>query len=380
MRTHPAFTTALIITTALLALIILTPHCTAGNYNTSYQLLDHIDGSAPYRLNVAVSQSLQDYYTEKSHTMTSKTDFAKFVTPYALTPIADCLGEIYADDEDFVNGVLMMVHQIPYEVTTPPKYPLETMVDNKGDCDLFSFIAASIIKAHGLDTVLLYYESESHMNIGVSLPHVPNDAREAAFYVPNNNIRYYVAECTGGNWQTGWRVGECPDTLEHASVQVTTLEGCEPTAPGQVSASYKSLAASTLSLAVSPSSLLQGSTVTFSGQLSPTLKNKTITIYIKTTSASWTELASVATDSQGKFSYIWTADTAGIGYVRASWSGDSEYAAADSPTQTITILSTFFVVLLGLVVVLAAVGIVIYAVSSRTRQETLTPQPPEIPT
>jgi len=373
--------TRLIIAVFLFQISHLLPFGSATNFSGSYQLLEHPDGdSKDYSLNVAISQSLQDYYAEKTHRMTFNTDFAKFVTPYALAPIADCLGQIYTDDEDFVNGVLMLVHQIPYEVTAPPKYPVETIVDSNGDCDLFSFIAASIIKARGLDVVLLYYEIESHMNVGVSLSHAPNDARQAAFYVTSNNARHYVAECTGGNWQTGWRVGECPDTLEHASMQVITLEDCEQTAPGQISASYRSLAPSTLSLTVSPSSLLQGSTITFSGQLSPALQDKTVTIYIKTASLSWTELASVATDSEGRFSYVWTADTAGIDYFRASWSGDSEYATADSQTQTVTIMSTFFVALLGLIAVLAVVGIAIYAVSRKTPHETLTTQPPEIPT
>lgn len=312
--------------------------------------------------------------------MSSANDFGKFVTPYALEPIADCLGEIYSDDEDFVNGVLMIVHQIPYEVTAPSKYPVETMVDNEGDCDLLSYIAASIIKAHGLDAVLLYYESESHMNIGVRLSQTPNDARESVFHVSDGNLMYYMAECTGGNWQTGWRVGECPDTLEQASVQTITLEDCEQTAPGQVSASYKTLVSSTLTLIASPSPLMQGGMVTASGQISPALQSKRVTLYIKINGMSWTELATATTDSDGRFSVAWIADTAGIGYVRASWSGDSEHAGADSPTQIITVLSTFFIVLLGITIMLVAGGIVIYVISRKAQQGALTPQPPEIPT
>jgi len=356
------------------------PRGFAANYSGSFELLDHFGGSTEYRLNVAISQSLQDYYAEKSHTMNTNRDFAKFVTPYAVVPIANCLGDVYHDDEDFVNGALSIVHQISYEVTVPSKFPVETLVDGKGDCDLFSYIAASIIKAKGLNAVLLYYEGESHMNVGVSLSHPSEDARENAIYVTNDNVRYYVAECTGGNWQTGWRVGECPDTLEHASVEIITLEDCEQTAPGQVSASYHSLASSTVAMAVSPSSLVQGGMITLAGQLTPAQQDETVTIYIKTNGMAWTELASVTTDSEGRFSFAWVADTAGIGYVRASWSGDNDHAGADSPTQTVTVLSTFFIALIGITVVLVAVGIVVYVASRRTRQEILAPQPPEIPT
>jgi hypothetical protein len=83
-----------------------------------------------------------------------------------LKPVADSLSELYTDDEDFANGALMIVHQIPYEETTPAKYPLETMADDKGDCDLFACIAASIMKAGGLNVVLLHYKEEEHMNLG----------------------------------------------------------------------------------------------------------------------------------------------------------------------------------------------------------------------
>ncbi|MDH5788914.1 MAG: hypothetical protein OEZ40_11550, partial [Candidatus Bathyarchaeota archaeon] len=149
-------------TTILLVISYLLPEVWAQSYSHSYQLLNQPNGSTYYRLNVTVQQSLYEYYNEKSHVLNSNNDFAKFVTPYAVAPIADSLWRIYTDDEDFVNGVLMIVHQIPYEATTPAKYPVETLVENKGDCDLFSYIVASIIKAGGLDAVLLYYDSQAH--------------------------------------------------------------------------------------------------------------------------------------------------------------------------------------------------------------------------
>jgi hypothetical protein len=351
----------------------------AMNYTDSYQLLDQPGGSTHYRLNVTVPQSLHEYYTAKSHTMSSERDFAKFVTPYALKPIADSLKQIYVNDEDFANGALMIVHQIPYEVTTPAKYPVETIVDNKGDCDLFSFIAASIIKAGGLDVVLLYYEHESHMNIGVGLPTVPQHVRGDVFSITNNNIKYYVAECTGGNWQDGWRVGECPDELKNAQAQVITLEDPEQIITGQVSASYKSLSTSSLTLTASPSYLTQGSSVTLSGQLSPNLPNENITIYIRTNNSPWTVLNTVTTDSNGQFSYAWLVGTGGICNVRTSWSGNDEHSVADSPIQTVTSLSTFFILLLTATGILVAVGTVTYLTSRANHQGSLEPQPPEIP-
>jgi len=78
----------------LLTISYLLPQGFSENYSQSYQLLDKPDGSTYYRLNVTVQQSLYEYYTEKSHGLNSNSEFAKFVTPYALKPIADCLLEI----------------------------------------------------------------------------------------------------------------------------------------------------------------------------------------------------------------------------------------------------------------------------------------------
>jgi hypothetical protein len=367
----------LLLVIVLLIISYLLPQGFSENYSYSYQLLDKPDGSTYYRLNVTVQQSLYEYYTEKSHSLNSNNDFAKFVTPYALKSIADCLLEIYADDEDFVNGVLMIVHQIPYN-ETPAKYPVETIVENKGDCDLFSYVAASIVKAHGLDVVLLYYESQAHMNIGVSLSHVPHDARGQAYYVTYNNIRYYVAEVTGGDLQNGWRVGECPDKLKNAPAQVITLENCEQSTYGQVSASYKTLAYSTISLIISPTYLIQGGTVTLSGQLSPPLQNRTVTIYIKINNSPWIVLDTTTTN-HGYFTYAWNTEATGICYIRSSWSGNNDYAGADSPIQTVTVLSTFFVLLLVITAILVCIGTTVFIMSRHAQSSIPEPQPPEIP-
>jgi hypothetical protein len=203
----------LIAVTALIAVSSLPQPCLSNGYTISYNLLESPIGSKQYKLNIAVPESLYEYYNGKDHKQVSVRDFAKFVTPYALQPVADRLREIYSDPENFANGVLMIVHQIPYNVTLPAKYPIETMVENRGDCDLFSYIAASIMKAGGLDVVLLYYEEQTHMNIGVNLPHAPRYARTQVVFVTYNDIRYYVAECTCDDWKNGWRVGECPQNL-----------------------------------------------------------------------------------------------------------------------------------------------------------------------
>jgi len=369
-----------------LAILIVVSHLTPYSFSQTvrtYQILNHPGGSTPYLLTVTVQQSLYDFYKSKSHTLSSIGDFPKFVTPYPVKPIADRLWDIYDDDEDFVNGVLMIVHQIPYNESMA-KYPVETIVENVGDCDVFSYLAASIMMAGGLDVILLYYEGQSHMNVGVSLSHVPRDVRGTVYYISLSGKAYYIAECTGGQMFTGWRVGECPPDLVSAlsTVQVITLENCDQTMFGQVSASYKQLASSTISLAVSPTFAMEGTMITIYGKLSPKLSGRTVTIYLKVGGLQWFVLGTTTTNINGEFSYAWIANMTGICFVRASWFGDTDYGGADSQTIAITVLSSFFLALLALTVTLTIIGCAIFILSRRTTptpQEPM-PPPPEVST
>jgi len=305
-------------------------YCFAVNYSYTYELLNHPDGSVRYRLTVSVTSSLYDYYQNRDHEVYSYSDLAKFVTPASLSPIADSLWSIYSDDEDFANGALMIVHQILYEESVPQKYPVETIVENKGDCDLLSFIAASEMKSGGLDVVLLYYEEKSHMNVGVNLSHQPEDARSDSYYFSHDDKRYYVAECTGGDWENGWRVGECPDSLKRTPVSVITLDECEPSSPERVSASCGIPLSSTISLRLSSTIATLEDNVLISGSVSPAHPNQNVTIYLSSDGSSWGVLTIVEIDSSGQYSYMWTPHSAGTYYLRASWSGDTDHMGADS--------------------------------------------------
>jgi len=357
----------------LLLVAFFLPHCCfADNYDYTYELLDHPSGSTNYRLTVSVTSSLYEYYRSKDHNIYSY-DFAKFVTPDPLKPIADDLWSIYSNDEDFANGVLMIVHQIPYMESGPQKYPVETIVENEGDCDLFSFIAASIMKAGGLDVVLLFYQTQDHMNVGVYLSEEPNDARSAVYYYTHDGKRYYVAECTGDDWRHGWRVGECPDLLQEASARIITLEDCEQSSPGQVSSSYGALDASSLSLAVSTRFVIARSAVTMSGSISPALSGKNVTLYVSSSGSPLRVLVTVVTDSDGRYSYTWRPSSAGICSIRASWSGDADYAGADSDICTLIGVPLEWL-MMGVTVIVLLIVLLVVTLATRRKP----PEEPEV--
>ena len=294
-----------------------------------------------HTLYVSVTQSLYEYYLGRDHSSYPNSEYLKFVTPNAVLPIAERIWSICQfqshGEEQFTNAVLMFVHQIPYESTHPPTYPVETLVNNKGDCDTFSLLAASVLKAKEFDIILLYWESESHMNIGVYLPETPVYSRDGAWYISYNSKNYYIAECTGycngANATLGWRVGECPDNLKQASATIIPLDSVETTPPAQVSASVDNDLSTSYfaTLIISPSSpYYVGEQVRIESTIAPVHSGKNVVLYYRKGMGSWDVWSTTRMDSSGTFSFTVMFSSKGTYYFRVSWSGDADHEGADS--------------------------------------------------
>lgn len=352
------------ITVGFFLIILFSKTCFAQNYEQKYFLLKK---QTTYRLTLSITYSLYEYYQQKNHQLTQD-NFASFVTPYSMALVAADIRSIFPDEEGFVNAVLMLVHQIPYQVVEGPKYPAETIVENQGDCDLLSYVAASLIKSQDLNVVLFYYEQESHMNVGVNLPNSPMDARTTISYVDYRGTRYYVAECTGDDWQNGWRVGEYPPELEGTQVTVITLENSEQVAPGQVSSGFGALESTVISLTGEPNFVIVGSTVVMTGQVSILAPNGTVTLYAAT-NGNWLSIGTVGLDSSGRYMFSWNPTLWGQYYVKASWSGDTEYAGADSGIVSIYVIPRFLIFAGGGMVIMIMVAIVVLLMYRTTHSE-----------
>ncbi len=342
-----------IIAAGLFLALILSETCLAQNFEQEYSLLGE---QTTYRLNLSITPSLYEYYQQKNHQLT-QSNFASFVTPYSLAPVATDIRSIFPEEEDFVNAVLMLVHQIPYQLVEPTKYPVETIVENQGDCDLLSYVASSLIKSQGLNVVLFYYQQESHMNIGVSLSDPPREARSTITFVDYEGTRYYTAECTGGDWRNGWKVGECPQELKDAQLTVITLENCELTAPGQVSSSFGTLRSSFISLTIPSSIVIEESLVLVKGQVSVSNPKGNVTLYAAANN-DWFTIGTAELDSDGQYTFPWRPTVWGRYYIKASWFGDDEYAGADSEIATMFIVPE--------ILVIAAAGLTIVSIIAVT--------------
>jgi hypothetical protein len=346
--------TLLTCTVLWLILSLVPVSCYAQNYELSYNLGRNGD---TVTLNLSITPSLYEYYQEKPHISTPDR-FATFVTPYALAQVAMDIRSIFNATEDYVNSVLTLVHQIPYQIVNESKYPVETLIENKGDCDLFSYTAASLIKAQSLDVVLLYYQQESHMNIGVSLSAPPEDARTAISYVDHDGTRYYMAECTGGNPENGWRVGECPPELQEAQVTVIELDNVEQTAPGQVYSSFDSLVPSSITLSTTTKIIIEGTSLTLRGQVTIPNPTGTVTLFLAAQD-DWSLIDTANLAPDGNFEFSWSPMVWGQTLMRASWAGDALYAGAESGIISVFVIPKIVVYAgMGVIVLVALYAIV----------------------
>ena len=65
--------------------------------------------------------------------------------------------------------------------------------------------------------------------------------------------------------------------------------------------------------------------------------------YVNSIFGSWQILATVAVGENGSYSYQWAPGSGGIYRLESSYSGNQNYAGADSATATVYVIPTFAV-------------------------------------
>ncbi|MGD0070661.1 MAG: hypothetical protein ABSB71_03770 [Candidatus Bathyarchaeia archaeon] len=120
---------------------------------------------------------------------------------------------------DQVSFVLAFVQSIPYKSdlnTTGyeeyPRFPIETLVDQAGDCDCKAVLFATLTLMMGYGAVFI--NPTDHLAVGV----LGNDL--SGTYWTYENRTYYYAETTG----TGFKVGELPDEFKGQSAYVYPID------------------------------------------------------------------------------------------------------------------------------------------------------------
>lgn len=96
-------------------------------------------------------------------------------------------------------------------------------------------------------------------------------------------------------------------------------------------------APSEVQLAISQNTVSLGGSVILTANITPTTASDgTVTIQYSSDGVNWGTLSS-GTPTSGTFSYVWSPESVGTYYLRATWTGDSYYQGSTSNEQTLVV-------------------------------------------
>ncbi len=139
-----------------------------------------------------------------------------------ITRIAQQEGFSYLKKAEFATA---FVQSLPYtvdSVTMPyneyPRYPIETLVDNGGDCEDTSILLASLLNSMGYGVVLVIFpettNTAGHVGVGV----LDTEGMSGAYFEVEGQ-RYFYIETT----DTGWDVGVIPEDYKGVTAHIYSM-------------------------------------------------------------------------------------------------------------------------------------------------------------
>ena len=147
--------------------------------NYSFELFKH-----SYTINIDIDKEETSYLDDLPKTLQveaskSDEDFNQefydmfFQDDYDIEVLENILNNLKERETgiqfDIVQVLVSFVQSIPYEEAAPQKYPLETLLLNKGDCSDKSVLLAKLLYLAGYDTCLFVYEEAKHMAVGLKI-------------------------------------------------------------------------------------------------------------------------------------------------------------------------------------------------------------------
>jgi hypothetical protein len=179
-----------------------------------------------WNIEIEIPLRLYDYYKELPRPPTP--NYAVYVThPLDDDYIADLVSELRKaaknegyNDLETVGFTAAFIQNLPYtadSVSTVydeyPRYPIETLVDNGGDCEDTSILTASLLHSMGYKVSLIVFPDE-HCAVGVSAV----DGVQGTHFIDGDD-KYFYLETT----DTGWGVGQMPEELKDVKAYIYNM-------------------------------------------------------------------------------------------------------------------------------------------------------------
>ena len=176
-----------------------------------------------FQLSHTFDPSRYAFYSNQPHTVKEYRDYINFVTKdeeeigVIGLKLRAAAKEKGFDNLTELNFIMSFVQSLKYtedNLTAGygeyPKYPIETLIDQSGDCEDSSVLLISLVESLGYETALILipdaWEGYGHAAVGINLT-----GASGLYYILNeggeDEIGYYYAETTA----PGWKLGEMPD-------------------------------------------------------------------------------------------------------------------------------------------------------------------------
>ena len=192
----------------------------------NYSWVSH-DGRSTLYMTLNLDKKVYDYYKTLQRYY-DYTNYRKYITDEysqaVIKQIADCLRDLSDqlgyDNNQTVREAISFVQLIPYvydvnengEEIEYPKYPIETLFDNGGDCEDTSILLAGILKE--LDFGVCFIHFKNHVAVGIQ-----SDDSVEGTYFEYRSQKYTYIETTG----EGWKIGQLPDEFNGETAEIIML-------------------------------------------------------------------------------------------------------------------------------------------------------------
>lgn len=175
-----------------------------------------------------IPKAMYDYYKAKPRILTSDPALYSIYVTHpiddpAIATLAACIEDIATKNDfnvfDKVGMTLSFVRSLPYIADFQSiaydeyqRFPIETLVDGKGDCEDTSILFASLVDSLGMVSSLLI--SPTHCAVGIS----GGDLGDTFFEYGGK--KYYYVETTKSNLQ----IGQMPDIFKGQNFTVVPFD------------------------------------------------------------------------------------------------------------------------------------------------------------
>lgn len=193
---------------------------------------------AAFEVQIAASKACYEELRQRDHTVKVVQDFTRFVRD-GMTPEVDAVSHQIRQQSQTaalgaigeINNVLAFAQRFAYihddvdkGVGEYPKFPIETLVEDRGDCEDHAILAAACLARLGYDVRLVALPQ--HVALAVAGP----DDLPGAFFIkdPSSGRKFYYCEVSANAASRDpkavtFRMGELPDDTRRGGMQLLAI-------------------------------------------------------------------------------------------------------------------------------------------------------------